>query len=182
MARLKKERPIGKRLKDIRATKGLSLDYLANETGFSVDYISEVEKGEIIPPVATILRLSRALEIDSGILLKKERDEADKRKADDFKERTEDYSYQTLTPEAVHKHLKAFKVFIDPVSDHKGVSYQHEGEEFIYVLKGKVEVTVGDNKKVLDPDDSLHFNSSIVHKLRNLSSEKAEMLVVLYTP
>jgi transcriptional regulator with XRE-family HTH domain len=182
MARLKKERPIGKRLKDIRATKGLSLDYLANETGFSVDYISEVEKGEIIPPVATILRLSRALEIDSGILLKKERDEANKRKADDFKERTEDYSYQTLTPEAVHKHLKAFKIFIDPVSDHKGVSYQHEGEEFIYVLKGKVEVTVGDNKKVLDPEDSLHFNSSIVHKLRNVSPEKAELIVVLYTP
>jgi transcriptional regulator with XRE-family HTH domain len=182
MARLKKERPIGKRLKDIRATKGLSLDYLANETGFSVDYISEVEKGQIIPPVATILRLSRALEIDSGILLKKERDEANKRKADDFKERTEDYSYQTLTPEAVHKHLKAFKIFIDPVSDHKGVSYQHEGEEFIYVLKGKVEVTVGDNKKVLDPEDSLHFNSSIVHKLRNVSPEKAELIVVLYTP
>jgi transcriptional regulator with XRE-family HTH domain len=182
MARLKKERPSGKRLKDIRATKGLSLDYLANETGFSVDYISEVEKGQIIPPVATILRLSRALEIDSGILLKKERDEANKRKADDFKERTEDYSYQTLTPEAVHKHLKAFKIFIDPVSDHKGVSYQHEGEEFIYVLKGKVEVTVGDNKKVLDPEDSLHFNSSIVHKLRNVSPEKAELIVVLYTP
>jgi quercetin dioxygenase-like cupin family protein len=132
--------------------------------------------------VATILRLSRALEIDSGILLKKERDEANKRKANDFKERTEDYSYQTLTPEAVHKHLKAFKIFIDPVSDHKGVSYQHEGEEFIYVLKGKVEVTVGDNKKVLDPEDSLHFNSSIVHKLRNVSPEKAELIVVLYTP
>ena len=81
MVRLKKERPIGRRLKDIRATKGLSLDYLANETGFSIDYISRVEKGEIMPPVATVLRLSRALEIDSGILLKKERDEADKRKA-----------------------------------------------------------------------------------------------------
>ena len=182
MVRLKKEMPIGRLLKDIRATKGLSLDYLANETGFSVDYISRVEKGEIMPPVATVLRLSRALEIDSGILLKKERDEADKRKAEAFKERTEDYSYQTLTPEAIHKHLKAFKVFIDPVSDHKGVSYQHEGEEFIYVIKGKVEVTVGDNKNVLDPEDSLHFNSSIVHKLRNLSSEKAEMLVILYTP
>ncbi|MBE9593013.1 MAG: cupin domain-containing protein, partial [Proteobacteria bacterium] len=78
--------------------------------------------------------------------------------------------------------LKAFKVFIDPVSDHKSVSYQHEGEEFIYVITGKVEVTVGDNKTVLDPENSLHFNSSIVHKLRNLSSEKAEMVVVLYTP
>ena len=182
MARLKKEKPIGKRLKDIRTEKGLSLDYLANETGFSKDYISRLEKGEIMPPVANILRLSKALEIDSGILLKAERDEAGKRKAEDFKKRTEAYSYQALTPEAVHKHLKAFKVFIDPVSDHKGVSYQHEGEEFIYVLKGKVEVTVGDNKNVLNPEDSLHFNSSISHKLRNLSSEKAEMVVVLYTP
>ncbi len=182
MARLKKEKHIGKRLKDIRGTKGLSLDYLANETGFSKDYISGVEKGKIMPPVATILRLSRALEIDSGILLKKERDEADKRKAEGFRQRTEDYSYQTLTPEAVHKHLKAFKVFIDPVSDHKGITYQHEGEEFIYVLKGEVEVTVGDNKTVLSAEDSLHFNSSIVHKLRNLSSQKAEMVVVLYAP
>jgi transcriptional regulator with XRE-family HTH domain len=182
MAHAKKEKPMGKRLKDIRTDKGLSLDYLANETGFSIDYISRIEKGAIIPPVATILRLSRALEVDSGVLLKKERDEADKKKVKGFRERTEDYTYQTLTPDAIHKHLKAFKVFIDPVSDHKGVSYQHEGEEFIYVLKGKIEVTVGDNKNVLNPEDSLHFNSSIVHKLRNLSSEKAEMVVVLYTP
>jgi len=182
MARQKKERPMGKRLKDIRSDKGLSLDYLANETGFSIDYISGIEKGAIMPPVATILRLSRALEVDSGVLLKKDRDEADKRKVEGFRERTEAYTYQTLTPDAVHKHLKAFKVFIDPVSDHKSVSYQHEGEEFIYVITGKVEVTVGDNKSVLDPENSLHFNSSIVHKLRNLSSEKAEMVVVLYTP
>jgi uncharacterized cupin superfamily protein len=41
---------------------------------------------------------------------------------------------------------------------------------------------VGDNRNVLGPGDSLHFNSSIVHKLRNISSEKAELLVVLYTP
>ena len=182
MAALRKEKPMGKRLKDIRAQKGLSLDYLANETGFSLDYISGVEKGAIMPPVATILRLSKALEIDSGVLLKEERDETRRKKTEDFKKRTEDYSYQTLTPEGLHKHLKAFRVFIDPVSEHKGVSYQHEGEEFIYVVRGEVEVTVGDNKSVLSPEQSVHFNSSIVHKLRNLSSERAEMLVVLYTP
>lgn len=182
MPRIKKEKPLGKRLKEIRMSKGLSLAFLANETGFSVDYISRVEKGEIMPPVATILRLSRALEIDSGVLLKEERHKADKRKVEEFRKRTEGYSYQTLTPEALHKHLKAFKVFIDPVKEHKGVSYQHEGEEFIYVLRGKVEVTVGDNKTVLSPEESIHFNSSIVHKLKNLSSERAEMLVALYTP
>ncbi|MBW1690249.1 MAG: XRE family transcriptional regulator [Deltaproteobacteria bacterium] len=182
MPRLKKDKPLGKRMQEIRATKGLSIEFLANETGFSADYISSVEKGETVPPVAAILRLSRALEIDSGILLKEEMHTADKRKAEGFRKRTEDYSYRTLTPEAIHKHLKAFKVFIDPVSDHKGVSYQHEGEEFIYVLKGTIEVTVGDNTTVLSPENSIHFNSSIVHKLKNVSSEKAELIVVLYTP
>jgi transcriptional regulator with XRE-family HTH domain len=182
MRRTKKHRPLGERLKDIRVEKGVSLDFLANETGFSTEYLGGVERGEIMPPVATILRLSRALEIDSGILLREEREEAEKTKAEDFKKRTEDYSYQTLTPEALYKHLKAFKVFIDPVSEHKGVGYQHEGEEFIYVLKGTVEVMVGENRNVLSLGESLHFNSSIMHKLRNLSAEKAEMLVVLYTP
>ena len=182
MRRSKTQKPLGERLKEVRTEKGLGLDYLANETGFSVDYLSSLEKGDIMPAVATILRLSRAMEIDSGILLKEERDRTDRKKAEDFRKRTENYSYQTLTPEALHKHLKAFRVFIDPVSEHKGTSYQHEGEEFIYVLKGEIEVMVGDNRNVLGPEDSLHFNSFIVHKLRNLSSERAEMLVVLYTP
>jgi transcriptional regulator with XRE-family HTH domain len=182
MRRIRKHKPLGERLKDIRVEKGMGLDFLANETGFSDEYLTLVEKGSIMPPVATILRISRALEIDSGILLREERAEADKTKAEGFRKRTEDYSYQTLTPEALHRHLKAFRVFIDPVSEHKGVAYQHEGEEFIYVLRGSVEVMVGDNRSVLNPGESLHFNSSIMHKLKNLSTERAEMLVVLYTP
>ena len=182
MPTIKKDMPLGKRMQEIRNMKGLSLEFLANETGFSVDYLSRIEKGGLTPPVATILRLSRALEIDSGVLLREERHEADEKKAADFKKRTGDYSYQTLTPEAIHKHLKAFKVYIEPIADHKGVGYQHEGEEFIYVLKGTIEVTVGDNTTILRPENSIHFNSSIVHKLRNVSTEKGELIVVLYTP
>jgi len=182
MPRRKKTLPLGKRLMKLRKEKGLTLKHIANETGMSTKYISQVEKGEVIPPVAVILQLSRAIEIDSSILLREEKKEAGKQSAEDYRKRTEDYSYQTLTPEAQHKHLKAFKIFIDPKSEHKGVSYQHEGEEFIYVLKGKLEVTVGDNKNTLGPEGCIHFNSSIVHKLRNLSSTKAELLVVLYTP
>lgn len=178
----RKPQPLGKRLSRFRREKKLTLKHLANETGLSTKYISQVERGEVIPPVSVILQVSRALEIDSGVLLREEKAKADKKDADDYEKRTEAYSYQTLTPEARHKHLKAFKVFIDPMSDHKGVSYQHLGEEFHYVLKGKVEVMVGENKNTLGPGDSLHFNSSIVHKLRNISTERAELLVVLYTP
>ncbi len=178
----KRTQPIGKRLLKLRRERKLTLKHVANETGLSTKYISQVEKGEVTPPVSVLLQLSRALEIDSSILLQEEKKRAAKKSRDDYQKRTEAYTYETLTPEARHKHLKAFKVFIDPKSHHKGVSYQHLGEEFQYVLKGKVEVVVGENRNVLGPGDCIHFNSSIVHKLRNLSSERAELLVVLYTP
>ena len=177
-----KTQPLGKRLKKLRRETKMTLKNLANETGVRKEYISQVEKGEVIPPVAVILQLSRALEIDSSILLREEKRRAGKKSEEDYRKRTEDYAYRTLTPEAQHKHLKAFKLFIDPRSDHKGVSYQHLGEEFIYVLKGRIEVIVGENKNRLDPDQCLHFNSSIVHKLRNISDKDAELLVILYTP
>ena len=182
MASQKKSQPIGKRLMKLRREKKLTLKNLANETGLATEYITRVEKGEVIPPVSVVLQLSRALEIDSSILLKEKRKRSAKQSAKDYQKRTEAYTYETLTPEARHKNLKAFKVFIDPKAEHKGVSYQHLGEEFIYVLKGKIEVMVGENKNILGPDKCLHFNSSIVHRLRNISEEKAELLVVLYTP
>ncbi len=178
----KKSQPIGKRLMKLRKEKQLTLKHMANETGLNPRFISRVEKGEVMPPVSVILQLSRALEVDSSILLREEKKRAGEKSAEGYQKRTEDYSYETLTPEARHKHLKAFKVFIDPKSEHKPVGYQHQGEEFQYVLKGKIEVMVGENKNILGPGDSLHFNSSIVHKLKNISSEKAELLVVLYTP
>jgi transcriptional regulator with XRE-family HTH domain len=182
MATRKGPLPLGKRLMKLRREKKITLKSLANETGLNTAYISQVEKGETIPPVSVLLQLSRALEVDSGILLKEEKRDAGHQKDHDYQKRTDSYAYRNLTPEARHKHLKAFRIFIDPKSEHKGVSYQHAGEEFVYVLKGKVEVMVGENQNVLGPEDALHFNSSIVHKLRNLSDKKAELLVVLYTP
>lgn len=174
--------PFGKRVMRLRIDKGVTLKSLAIETGLKPEYLSRLEKGEVIPPVAVILQISRALRIDSSLLLREEKARMGKQSELDYRKRTEDYSYQTLTPDAAHKHLKAFKIFIDAKSDHKGVSYQHQGEEFIYVLKGRIEVTVGENKGTLAPGECLHFNSSLVHKLRNLSSRKAELIVVLYTP
>ena len=68
-----KTQPIGKRLKKLRRETKMTLKNLANETGLKKEYISQVEKGEVIPPVAVILQLSRALEIDSSILLREEK-------------------------------------------------------------------------------------------------------------
>lgn len=183
MARKKTETivPVGKKIKKERLKKKMSLDLVANETGFSIDYLKKIESGKKIPPVGALLQIARALEIDSGFFLR-EQESSLRRRIKAYTKRTENYAYTTLTPGAENKHLKAFKVTIEAMQDHKGVGYQHEGEEFVYVLDGKIEVVVGDHINTLDSGDSLHFNSGIRHKLRNTGEAKAELIVVIYGP
>ena len=173
--------PVGEKIRKTRQKKKVTLDQVANDTGCSTDYLKRIETGKIIPPVGTLLQISRALEIDSGLLLKEDAS-AVKKRTRAYTKRTEDYAYTTLTPGAENKHLKAFRVTIDAMKDHKGVGYQHEGEEFVYVLKGQVEIKVGDHLNVLKEGESLHFNSGIRHKLTNVSKKRAVLLVVIYTP
>ncbi len=177
------EKSFGAKMRQLRQLRKLSFESLANKTGLSNRYLREIEEGRIIPPVSAVIRISKALSVDSGSFLSAEEQEAlAKKRRESFYKRTQAYSYKTLTPDAETKHMKAFLVTIDPRQDHRMVEYRHEGEEFIYVLKGEVEVRVGENQNHLKKGETLHFDSGIPHKLRNLSDEEAKLLVVLYTP
>lgn len=173
--------PVGKKIKNARTGKKMSYETLANDTGFSIDFLKKVEAGKVTPPVGSLLQISRALEIDSGDLLKDDEDRMqDRIKA--YTKRTSSYAYTTLTPGAENKHLKAFRVKIDGMKTHEGVSYNHEGEEFVYVLDGTIEVVVGEHVNTLAAGDSLHFNSGIQHHLKNTGETDAELIVVIYNP
>ena len=172
---------IGQKIKKVRMDKNITLDNIANETGFSIDHLKKIESGKITPPVGALLQISRALKIDSGILLKEEPSSLqDRIKA--YTKRTDHYAYTTLTPGAENKHLKAFRVTIDAFQEHLGVGYHHEGEEFVYVLSGKIEIVVGEHVNKLETGETLHFNSGIQHNLRNCGESTAELIVVVYSP
>ncbi len=173
--------PFGKKIKKARLDKKITFDNLANETGFSIDYLKNIEAGKVIPPVGALLQISRALMIDSDTLLV-EQETTLKNRVKAFKKRTENYDYTTLTPGAENKHLKAFKVTVKALQEHKGAEYQHEGEEFHYVLSGRIEVKVGEHVNKLKVGDALHFNSGIRHTLKNPGKVDAELLVVLFVP
>jgi quercetin dioxygenase-like cupin family protein len=183
MPQKKKSGPetVGQKIKKVRTKKKISLDTMANDTGFSIDYLKKIEGGKKIPPVGALLQIARALEIDSTFFLREQASSVQNR-VRAYTKRTDNYAYTTLTPGAENKHLKAFRVAIEPLQDHEGVGYQHEGEEFVYVLQGSVEIAVGEHINVLEEGDSLHFNSGIRHRMRNLSESRAEMLVVVYGP
>jgi quercetin dioxygenase-like cupin family protein len=177
------EKSFGAKMKQLRQLRKISYEQLANKTGFSQRYLKEIEDGMAIPPVSAVIQIAKALAIDAGSFLSAEEQEASvKRRKESFYKRTQAYSYKTLTPEAETKHMKGFLVTIDPKQDHRMVDYKHEGEEFLYVLKGHVEVMVGESQNILKKGETLHFDSGITHKLRNVSDEEAKLLVVIYTP
>ena len=164
------EKSFGAKMKQLRLLRKVSFEQLANKTGFSQRYLKEIEDGVAIPPVSAVIQIAKALAIDAGSFLSAEEQQAsEKRRRESFYKRTQAYSYKTLTPDAETRHMKAFLVTIDPRQDHKMVEYKHDGEEFLYVLKGHIEVMVGENENLLKKGETLHFNSGITHKLRNVS-------------
>jgi len=181
MAKKKGITPVGKRIKRARLDKKMTLETMANETGLSKEFIKKIEGGDQRPSVGTILQISRTLHIDSSFLLK-EQDDAAQERSKAYTKRTDNYAYTPLTPTAENKHLKAFRIVVEAQKSHGGVGFQHEGEEFAYVVKGKVEVQVGEHINKLKKGDSLHFNSGIKHDLRNIGKTDAELIVVVYAP
>jgi transcriptional regulator with XRE-family HTH domain len=176
------EKSFGAKLEQLRLAKDLSLEELANLTGLSQRYLRDIEQGTANPSVSVVIQIAKAFSIDSGSFLSAEEEASAKKRMESFYKRTQAYSYQTLTPHAEKKHMKAFHVTIDPKQDHRMVDYRHEGEEFVYVLRGEVEVIVGEDRHHLKQEETLHFDSGKAHKLRNLTDEEAHLLVVIYTP
>jgi electron transfer flavoprotein alpha subunit/quercetin dioxygenase-like cupin family protein len=181
----KDQRPVtfGQRIRKLREDHKMGVVELAGKTGQPPEFIEQVESDSLTPPVSFLLQLSQALQIDpSNFLTEQEKIQIDGKRQESFVKRTQNYSYRTLTPGAADKHLRAFMVTIEPQEKHKIVEYKHPGEEFIFVYRGELEITLGSKVFHLKQGETIHFDSETKHKLRNISDEKCELIVTLYTP
>ena len=174
-----KAESLGEKIHKMRKKLKWELEELTEKAGCSTEQLKKIEEGKLSPPVGTLIQISRALAVDSASLLS-EGKKAERRRS--YRKRTKAYAYENLTPAAQDKHLWAYLVTLDPKKAHEMVEYQHDGEEFVYVLDGKVEIQVGGEVHVIKKAGHLHFNSAIKHNLRNLSSKQSRLLVVVYTP
>ncbi len=179
----KKGMTFGQRIKKLREDQKMALTELAEKTGQTPEFIDQVEADLLTPPVSFLLQLSNALKIDpSSFLTEQEKAHIEGKRQEGFFKRTQNYSYRTLTPGAADKHLRAFMVTIEPRQTHKMIEYKHPGEEFIFVYKGELELTLGGKVFHLKQGETIHFDSETKHKLRNISDQRCELLVTLYTP
>jgi mannose-6-phosphate isomerase-like protein (cupin superfamily) len=183
MARKKGEKTtLGQRMKAGREKMGMSIEDLARETGYLPDILNEVEDNRSVPPVSLVLQLSRILKLNMDELETEEETQATKRRSRSHKKRVDSYAYTPLSKPGTNKHLRGYLVTIDALTEHKGVEYHHEGEEFVFVVEGGITIHVGENVSALAKGDSLHFNSALHHKLNNPHAEEAKLLVVVYVP
>ncbi len=172
----------GSKVCKLREAHNLSVEELAQATGQTPDFIDQVENSNFSPSVSFLLMLAKAFNVNPGTFLSKsEKDTIQNQRSQAFIKRTRNYSYQTLTPHAESDHLRAFMITIESRQAHKPVEYKHEGEEFIYVMEGELEVKLGGKLHHLKTNESIHFNSDIPHKLKSLSNKDTRCLVILYT-
>lgn len=179
----KADESFGERIRRLREANGISMETFSHDTGYSEEFLKDIEDGRIAPPVAAVLQLSRFFNVDMEQVQGTSSKQTTRQRTTSHKKRVASYAYKPLTkPGAKKQHLRAYRVTIDPKTEHKGVEYHHEGEEFIYVLQGRLKIQVGQNTSTLKEGGSISFDSSLSHKLSNPAQEKAELLVVIYMP
>ena len=178
----KTEESFGERIRRLREANGISMEAFSRDTGYPEEFLKDVEDGKIAPPVAVVLQLSRFFNVDMEQFEGTRSKEATRKRTTSHKKRVASYAYKPLTKPGEKKHLRAYRVTIDPETEHKGVEYHHEGEEFIYVLQGGLKIQVGQNTSTVKKGGCINFDSSISHKLSNPTQEKADLLVVIYVP
>jgi len=177
-----KKTSLGQRMKAGREKMGMSVEDLALETGYLPEILAGVEEDRTVPPVSLVLQLSRVLKLNMDELETQEDVLATKRRSKSHRKRVDSYAYTPLSKPGPDKHLRGYLVTIDALTEHKGVEYHHEGEEFVFVLKGRITIRIGENVTRLAREESIHFNSALHHTLSNPDTEAAELLVVVYVP
>lgn len=183
---------IGRIIKQLREEQNLSIEVLAQRSGIELAKFTEIENGNVIPSIGVMIKISRALGQRLGTLLDGgENLGAVITRAADNKPKGEVLSggamgynsHMDFYSLAQGKHDRSMEPMIVRLSEKKEDALsEHEGEEFIYVLSGVVEIKYGKQCHTLTKGDSIYYDSIVPHQVYSGSHEEAEILAVIYTP
>ena len=184
-----KESSVGKRIRSYRENLDMSIYDLSQKCGIDEKVINSIEKGDVLPALGVLTKISRALGQRLGTFMD------DQFKPDPIITRAADlesgkvagegvntlgYSSHSLALGKPDRHMDPFRIEfaadgIDEVSS-------HEGEELIICLAGEVELTYGVDTFVLKPGDTAYYNAVVKHGLKALGGKPASIYGVVYMP
>lgn len=179
---------IGAKIKELRIAKKLTLQDVANETGFSTSLLSQIENNNISPPIATLSRIASFFDVRMSLFFAEE--EECTFEVVRSSERTvmprviaEDgsshgYFFESLSVRKKNKKMDPFLLTLnDQVANTS--TYSHNGEEFLYIMQGKAELILGDQRILLNQGDCAYFDSNLKHRLLSVDSEEVKVLAVV---
>ena len=172
-------------IRRLRQKQGLSLRELAHLTGITPSMISQIENGKTSPSLATLKNICDKLETTIGKLIDDKPSTTDQvlrlpeRKTMHQKE--QGIYIELLTTPDPYKQMEPLYFTLEPNAS-SGSEYRHYGQEFLVVLKGKLEIILNTNHYILNKGDSFYFNSSTPHKYRNLSKGNTELVWIVTPP
>jgi len=170
------------RVKLLRRQRAWSLEELGERTGLTKSYLSKVERGVSVPSIAVAIKLARALQVDVEALFSDESSASEimvTRAAErmGFADAEEAPSEVQSIAGAGSKRMLPFVML--PPAEYAPASRHHEGEELLFVHKGTAEIEFPNQTIKLRAGDSVYFNALIPHRVRSVSANQAEVLIVV---
>ena len=184
---------VGEKVRRIRESKNLSQDELAGRSKLSKELIAKIEESKDLPFLAPLIRIARTL----GVRLSTFLDEANEpgpvisrsssRKPGlgfIHKDSSDpsNMSFHPLASDKAGRHMEPFMVDIQPIKESDFLLSSHEGEEFIYVLSGDIELSYGAEIFKISAGDSVYYDSIVSHHVHTANEKPARILAVVYSP
>ncbi|MDO4569162.1 MAG: XRE family transcriptional regulator [Planctomycetia bacterium] len=190
--------PVGEKIRIQRERLGLSLDELAQKSQCSVSLLERLEAGALVPSLTPLLNIARALGVRLGTFLddSQEFGPVVARKKNCHEDRVVRFSgsiaetndekksaldFAPLASDKVDRHMEPFLIDVRPTTGTAEPS-SHEGEEFLYVLEGELEINYGQETYLLQTGDSIYYDSIVPHHVHAPAGGYARILAVVYAP
>lgn len=184
---------VGFKIKGIRESKNISVEEIAERTGLSVEQINSIESDQYLPSLGPLIKVARALGVRLGTFLDDNDNlgpvvcRAEERSssisfsngASDARKHME---YHSLAKQKAGRSMEPFVIDIQPSEERNFKLSAHEGEEFIYVLEGSIEIDYGKQQYTLNAGDSIFYDSIVQHHVHGAPGQAAKILAVVYIP
>lgn len=186
---------IGARLKAMRSASALSQRQLAERAGVPHAQISNVEKNKVSPSVATLRKILGGLGVSMADFFEPERQlpQGPFFKADELVDLTSKVAASAIgdgsgrmsfrqVGDARAVNLQILHEVYEPLADTGETRLQHASSEGGYVIEGELEVTVGEEIRILRAGEAYLFDSRIPHRFRNVSDGRTVVISACTPP
>jgi transcriptional regulator with XRE-family HTH domain len=187
------EKNVGEKIRHIREIRKVSLEDLAERSGMEISMVQQIEQGKNIPSLAPLIKIARALGVRLGtflddvdsygpVVVRSGEHQKGARFTSQASAAREHLNFFSLAFDKAGRNMEPFIVEIEPGKQSDFVMSSHEGEEFIFVLDGEIEISYGKEVYYLVKGDSIYLDSIVLHNVHSGNHHPARVLAVVYAP